>query len=101
MQQAEWIICRSGYSTIMELLSLQKKAILIPTPGQTEQIYLAKRLSKLKWAYSIDQNEFKGSDVVSAASQFGLCLPQAAYSVEHPWLPLMKKLLSPDVVLPQ
>ena len=101
MQQAEWIICRSGYSTIMELLSLQKKAILIPTPGQTEQIYLAKRLSKLKWAYSIDQNEFKGSDVVSAAGQFSFSLPQPAYPNEHPWLPLMKKLLSPHVVLPQ
>jgi predicted glycosyltransferase len=85
----------------MELLSLQKKAIFISTPGQTEQIYLAKRLSKLKWAYSIDQNEFKGSDVVSAAGQFSFSLPQPAYPNEHPWLPLMKKLLSPHVVLPQ
>ena len=35
------IICRSGYSSIMDLLQLKKKAILIPTRGQTEQEYLA------------------------------------------------------------
>lgn len=35
------VICRSGYSTIMDLLKLGKKAVLIPTKGQTEQEYLA------------------------------------------------------------
>ena len=35
------VICRSGYSSIMDLYHLNKKAILIPTPGQTEQEYLA------------------------------------------------------------
>jgi predicted glycosyltransferase len=37
------IVCRSGYSSLMDLATLGKKAILIPTPGQTEQEYLAKR----------------------------------------------------------
>ncbi len=41
---SEIIISRAGYTTIMDLISLQKKAILIPTPGQTEQEYLAKHL---------------------------------------------------------
>lgn len=40
------IICRSGYSTIMDLLTLNKRALLIPTPGQTEQEYLSKHLIK-------------------------------------------------------
>lgn len=35
------LVCRSGYSSIMDLVALGKKAILIPTPGQTEQEYLA------------------------------------------------------------
>jgi predicted glycosyltransferase len=55
--QAETIICRSGYSTIMDLLHLEKQAILIPTPGQTEQEYLAVQMSKnhgWKW---IDQKK--------------------------------------------
>lgn len=38
------IICRAGYSSIMDLYKLHKKAILIPTPGQTEQEYLATHL---------------------------------------------------------
>lgn len=42
---AKKIIARSGYSTIMDLAYLEKDAILIPTPGQTEQEYLAEYLS--------------------------------------------------------
>lgn len=34
------IIGRTGYSTIMDMYSLQKPCILLPTPGQTEQEYL-------------------------------------------------------------
>ncbi|PLW91842.1 MAG: hypothetical protein C0592_13805 [Marinilabiliales bacterium] len=43
---ASCIITHSGYSTIMDLIQLGKSAIIIPTPGQTEQLYLAKRLQK-------------------------------------------------------
>lgn len=42
MNQAKVVLCRSGYSSIMDLYALNKKAILVPTPGQTEQEYLAK-----------------------------------------------------------
>jgi UDP-N-acetylglucosamine:LPS N-acetylglucosamine transferase len=35
------LVCRAGYSSIMDLAALSKKALLIPTPGQTEQEYLA------------------------------------------------------------
>ena len=40
MQNSENIICRSGYSSLMDLYTIKRKAILIPTPGQTEQEYL-------------------------------------------------------------
>ena len=40
------IISRSGYSTIMDLIKIQKPAILVPTPGQTEQEYLASLFEK-------------------------------------------------------
>ena len=36
------VICRSGYSSIMDLQALGAKALFVPTPGQTEQVYLAK-----------------------------------------------------------
>jgi UDP-N-acetylglucosamine transferase subunit ALG13 len=40
------VICRSGYSTLMDLVALDKKAIIIPTPGQSEQQYLATKLNQ-------------------------------------------------------
>ena len=45
--KADELICRSGYSSIMDLHALGKllNATLIPTPGQTEQEYLAKYIS--------------------------------------------------------
>ncbi len=51
------IIARSGYSTLMDLAVLRKKALLIPTPGQTEQIYLAERLQAKGYACYQDQNQ--------------------------------------------
>jgi len=46
MEAAGLVICRSGYSTVMDLALLQKKALLIPTPGQSEQEYLARFLTQ-------------------------------------------------------
>jgi uncharacterized protein (TIGR00661 family) len=44
--ESKIILCRSGYTTVMDLVALDKKAFFIPTPGQYEQEYLAKRLKK-------------------------------------------------------
>lgn len=41
IKRSEYVICRSGYSSILDLIELDQKAILIPTPGQAEQEYLA------------------------------------------------------------
>ena len=60
--QSEFVVCRSGYSTLMELLPLHKKMILVPTPGQTEQEYLATSLANQQMAVMIDQSTF---DVVT------------------------------------
>lgn len=58
MLQSSLIISRSGYSTIMDLEVLEKKAVLVPTPGQTEQEYLAKLLEKKEHFIFINQHEF-------------------------------------------
>lgn len=44
--ESRYIICRSGYSTLMDLIQLKKTALLIPTPHQPEQEYLAERFSE-------------------------------------------------------
>ena len=55
---SKYVLCRSGYSTIMDLAILGKKNIIfVPTPGQTEQEYLAKLFSKKKVAYSDSQKK--------------------------------------------
>ena len=75
MGKAEFIIARSGYSTIMDIFKLHKKSILIPTPGQTEQIYLAKYLSGNQMAFSVKQKEFSLYDVLEKAKKFTYQLP--------------------------
>lgn len=69
-QQAEIIICRSGYTTIMDLVKLGKSAILVPTPGQTEQEYLAHYLCEKKYFYSANQQDFSIENVLKDAASF-------------------------------
>jgi uncharacterized protein (TIGR00661 family) len=58
IQSAKHIVCRPGYTTIMDLSVFGKKAIFIPTPGQTEQEYLAELYKKAGISYSESQNKF-------------------------------------------
>ena len=58
LNESKYILSRSGYTTVMDLAKLHKKAFFIPTPGQFEQEYLAKRLSKLGLVASCKQNDF-------------------------------------------
>ncbi|MEI8278797.1 MAG: glycosyltransferase [Bacteroidota bacterium] len=70
LSQAAMVICRSGYSTLMDLVAMHKKAILIPTPGQTEQEYLAKHLHAQGVFYSHPQKGFDLSTALFSAAQF-------------------------------
>lgn len=56
---SELVLCRPGYSSIMDLAKLKKKVFFVPTPGQTEQIYLANYLERKKIAPHCNQNEFE------------------------------------------
>lgn len=56
---SELIISRSGYTTVMELISLNCNALLIPTPGQTEQEYLAGYLEKKGWFVHVSQKNIR------------------------------------------
>jgi uncharacterized protein (TIGR00661 family) len=82
-KKSKWVICRSGYSTIMELLSIQKKAVLIPTPGQTEQEYLAIILAKQGLAFSIEQTEITSRDFLNEVANFSFnTVPFTTISLE-------------------
>lgn len=70
MQQATLIICRSGYSSIMDLVCIQKKALLIPTPGQTEQEYLAEALQQQGIYPYMTQEHFSISSAMEIMRNF-------------------------------
>ena len=70
LSQSRYIISRSGYTTVMELVTLQKKAILIPTPGQTEQEYLAKKLMEQGYCFSIEQADLNLAEQIKLAKEF-------------------------------
>jgi len=55
LMESKNIVTRSGYTTIMELISLGRSALLIPTPGQPEQEYLAEYLAGKGWFNTISQ----------------------------------------------
>ncbi len=59
MSGAKVIVARPGYSTLMDLARIGKKAILIPTPGQTEQEYLGKLAMDNGYALTISQHEVR------------------------------------------
>jgi uncharacterized protein (TIGR00661 family) len=60
MNRAKFIVSRSGYSTVMDLIELEKKkALFIPTPGQTEQEYLADMYEEKRYFHHISQQKLK------------------------------------------
>lgn len=73
MNRSRLIISRPGYTTLMELAILGKKALLIPTPGQTEQTYLASYHMRKGNFYSVSQEKLDlARDVVEAKRYPGL-----------------------------
>jgi predicted glycosyltransferase len=58
LRQANLVVARSGYTTVMELASLGvKTVVLVPTPGQSEQEYLADHLESSHTALRMNQNK--------------------------------------------
>jgi UDP-N-acetylglucosamine:LPS N-acetylglucosamine transferase len=73
---SSFIISRSGYTTVMEMMTLQKKCIFIPTPGQTEQEYLATHLQHQQYCLSYQQSTFHLDKALKIAENFSFQFPQ-------------------------
>ena len=58
LNSCDLVISRSGYTTVMDLAKLGKKAFFIPTPGQFEQEYIAQNLNEQGIIPSCNQKEF-------------------------------------------
>ena len=72
-------VTRSGYSTLMDLAKFAKKAIVVPTPGQTEQQYLGKYHHQLKHVICQNQNAF---DLDSGIKELNSLVPFALNTSE-------------------
>ncbi len=70
IESSEMVVARSGYSTVMDMAALGKKVIFVPTPGQTEQVYLAKRLKEMNIAFSMEQKNFNLAVAVKASRSY-------------------------------
>ena len=74
--QSEMVLCRSGYTTIMDLAKLGKKAFFIPTPGQFEQEYLAKKLKQKGLFPYINQDKFRVRNLLEIDMYKGVQTPE-------------------------
>ncbi|MDP2089268.1 MAG: glycosyltransferase [Flavobacteriaceae bacterium] len=82
LNQSDLIIARSGYSTILDLSVLGKKAFFIPTPGQTEQEYLANHLHQQKRAPFCGQSEFTFQKLEEIKNFTGFTIQENALNPE-------------------
>lgn len=95
---AALIVCRPGYSTLMDLSAFGSKALLVPTPGQTEQEYLAGLYNERGWCHSVSQNKLDlKTDIEKALSYEGIPLladnnNELSVAVDH----LLKQLTRGD-----
>lgn len=68
--QSDMVLARAGYSTIMDMARLQQMAILVPTPGQAEQEYLATYLNDIGLFYTCTQQQFNLPQALDEAKRF-------------------------------
>lgn len=67
--QSEMVLSRSGYSTIMDLVALNKRAFLVPTPAQPEQEYLAIHLNNNGLFQFVQQKDLKISELLKCSKE--------------------------------
>lgn len=84
--ESDKILARSGYTTVMDLAQLEKKAFFIPTPGQYEQEYLAKKFKKEGIAPSCKQENFE----LSKLNKIDLYRGFSNYTTDVSWKKLFR-----------
>lgn len=70
LNKSKIIIARSGYSTVMDIVQLNKKAIFVPTPQQTEQEYIAEYLQSKKYFATCSQQNFNLKKMLTKSEQY-------------------------------
>ena len=71
LKRAPLVICRSGYSTLMDLDAIGVRALLVPTSGQTEQEYLANYHEQQGNHYRVEQKHLT-TDILRSLLSFSV-----------------------------
>lgn len=91
MQSCSLLISRSGYSTLMDAMVTQTPFACIPTPGQTEQEYLSRRIQEKGWGISRKQHQFDLQEIIQVSESLNKNhLPNPTNSL---LVPVLKKWL--------
>jgi uncharacterized protein (TIGR00661 family) len=84
VRDADWVISRGGYSTVMDMAYLGAKCIFVPTPGQYEQVVLARDLATAGYAVNIPANRLSVESLLDAfKGNVALPRPQQAGVLEN------------------
>lgn len=70
IKSSDVIISRSGYSTVMDLVIAGGNAVLVPTPGQPEQLYLGKYLQDQGWFACVHQEDFSLRQAMALSKKY-------------------------------
>ena len=84
VRNADWVISRGGYSTVMDMAYLGAKCVFVPTPGQYEQVVLARDLATAGYAVNIPANRLSVESLLDAfKGNVALPRPQQAGVLEN------------------
>ncbi len=93
LKTARLAVSRPGYSTLMDLVFFGKKAVFIPTPGQTEQEYIADYLKQKKLYYFDNQKKFDLEKALIASEKYkGLILKNNGEILDNRIRSLIKEI---------
>lgn len=91
MNRARLVVSRSGYTTLMELAELGKKALLIPTVGQSEQEYLGAYHEQMGTMHTVVQPRLSlRRDAEAAAAYSGISLKHSTAETAQRFLAILE-----------
>lgn len=80
VKSSECFVSRPGYSTVMDQAALGANCLFVPTPGQTEQVYLGKLLKNAKYARSLEESRLTAENLLKAFEGDPWRLPVSEHS---------------------
>lgn len=77
VRAADWVVSRGGYSTVMDMAVLGSKCVFVPTPGQYEQIILARDLGKAGFARNLEESALDVDSLLECIKDENVRIPES------------------------